>query len=193
MGVEESSLNISLPLFLLAFASIFVGFLVKEMVLSNTIYPTHSLTHPPIYLHPQPPIHPTTHSPNQPFTHQHTRTHPPTYLHPQPLIHPPHTHTHSSLTHSLTHPPTHLPASTTTHPPPHPPHTHTHLSMSVSGALLVQKLDGQTEVADDTREVISHENVLALQVSVGNGRLLRESIDNSLIMEMSETYEKNEY
>ena len=39
MGVEESSLNISFPLFLLAFASIFVGFLVKEMVLSNTIYP----------------------------------------------------------------------------------------------------------------------------------------------------------
>ena len=34
MGVEESSLNISFPLFLLAFASIFVGFLVKEMVLS---------------------------------------------------------------------------------------------------------------------------------------------------------------
>ena len=40
MGVEESSLNISFPLFLLAFASIFVGFLVKEMVLSNTIDPT---------------------------------------------------------------------------------------------------------------------------------------------------------
>ena len=39
MGVEESSLNISFPLFLLAFASVFVGFLVKEMVLSNTIYP----------------------------------------------------------------------------------------------------------------------------------------------------------
>ena len=39
VGVEESFLNISFPLFLLAFASIFVGFLVKEMVLSNTIYP----------------------------------------------------------------------------------------------------------------------------------------------------------
>ena len=39
MGVEEPSLNISFPLFLLAFASIFAGFLVKEMVLSNTIYP----------------------------------------------------------------------------------------------------------------------------------------------------------
>ena len=39
MGLEESSLNISFPLFLLAFASIFFGFLVKEMVLSNNIDP----------------------------------------------------------------------------------------------------------------------------------------------------------
>ena len=39
MGVEESSLYITFPLFLLAFASIFVGFLVKEMVLSQVVFP----------------------------------------------------------------------------------------------------------------------------------------------------------
>ena len=38
-GVKESSLNISLPLLLLGLGSIFVGFLVKEAVLSNIIGP----------------------------------------------------------------------------------------------------------------------------------------------------------
>lgn len=38
-GVDESSLNITFPLFLLAFGSIFVGYLAKEMVLPNTIFP----------------------------------------------------------------------------------------------------------------------------------------------------------
>lgn len=39
IGVDESSLNITFPLLLLAFGSIFVGYLAKEMVLSNTISP----------------------------------------------------------------------------------------------------------------------------------------------------------
>lgn len=39
IGVHESSLNITFPLLLLAFGSIFVGYLAKEMVLSNTISP----------------------------------------------------------------------------------------------------------------------------------------------------------
>lgn len=38
-GAEESSLSITFPLLLLAFGSIFVGYLVKEVVLFNTIYP----------------------------------------------------------------------------------------------------------------------------------------------------------
>ncbi len=38
-GVEESSFNIILPLLFLGFGSIFVGYLAKEVVLSNTINP----------------------------------------------------------------------------------------------------------------------------------------------------------
>ena len=41
-GAHESSLNITFPLLLLAFGSIFVGYLVKEVVLSNTISPVVS-------------------------------------------------------------------------------------------------------------------------------------------------------
>ena len=39
MGVHESSLNITFPLLLLAFGSIFVGYLAKEITLSNVIPP----------------------------------------------------------------------------------------------------------------------------------------------------------
>ena len=42
MGVHESSLNITFPLLLLAFGSIFVGYLAKEITLSNVI-PTNSI------------------------------------------------------------------------------------------------------------------------------------------------------
>lgn len=38
-GVDESSSNITLPLLFLGFGSIFVGYLAKEVVLSNTIGP----------------------------------------------------------------------------------------------------------------------------------------------------------
>lgn len=38
-GAEESSFNITFPLLLLGFGSIFVGYLAKEVVLSNTISP----------------------------------------------------------------------------------------------------------------------------------------------------------
>ena len=38
-GADESSSNITLPLLCLGFGSIFVGFLAKEITLSNTIYP----------------------------------------------------------------------------------------------------------------------------------------------------------
>lgn len=41
-GVDESSLSITSPLLLLGFGSIFVGYLVKEMMLFNTIYPVIS-------------------------------------------------------------------------------------------------------------------------------------------------------
>jgi NADH-ubiquinone oxidoreductase chain 5 len=39
MGVHEPSFNIIFPLLLLAFGSIFVGYLGKEVVLSNVIPP----------------------------------------------------------------------------------------------------------------------------------------------------------
>nr|WRI02241.1 NADH dehydrogenase subunit 5 [Acanthella acuta] len=39
MGAHESSLNITLPLLLLAFGSLFVGYLAKEMALSTVITP----------------------------------------------------------------------------------------------------------------------------------------------------------
>lgn len=42
MGVHEPSLNITLPLVLLAFGSIFVGYLAKEVALSNVIPPVVS-------------------------------------------------------------------------------------------------------------------------------------------------------
>ena len=41
-GVDESSLSMTFPLLLLGFGSIFVGYLVKEMMLFNTIYPVIS-------------------------------------------------------------------------------------------------------------------------------------------------------
>lgn len=41
-GVDESSSNITFPLLLLGFGSIFVGYLAKEAVLSNTIVPVVS-------------------------------------------------------------------------------------------------------------------------------------------------------
>ena len=41
-GVDESSLNITFPLLLLGFGSIFVGYLAKEVVLSNIINPVVS-------------------------------------------------------------------------------------------------------------------------------------------------------
>ena len=39
MGVHESNVNITLPLLLLAFGSIFVGYLAKEITISNTLPP----------------------------------------------------------------------------------------------------------------------------------------------------------
>ena len=39
MGVHEPSFNIIFPLLLLAFGSIFVGYLGKEVILSNVIPP----------------------------------------------------------------------------------------------------------------------------------------------------------
>ena len=39
MGVHKPSLNIAIPLVLLAFGSIFVGYLGKEIVLSNVMGP----------------------------------------------------------------------------------------------------------------------------------------------------------
>lgn len=41
-GADESSLSITFPLLLLGFGSIFVGYLVKEMMLFNTINPVIS-------------------------------------------------------------------------------------------------------------------------------------------------------
>lgn len=39
MGVHESNVNITLPLLLLAFGSIFVGYLAKEITISNILPP----------------------------------------------------------------------------------------------------------------------------------------------------------
>lgn len=61
-----------------------------------------------------------------------------------------------------------------------------HLSVSVRARLFAQKLDGQAKVADDAGEVVPNEDVLALEVSVSDGRLLGDSVDYSLVVKVSQ-------
>ena len=58
--------------------------------------------------------------------------------------------------------------------------------MSIRAGLLVEKLDGQTEITDDTGVVVANEDVLALEVSVSDGRLLRDAVDDPLVVEVSQ-------
>lgn len=60
--------------------------------------------------------------------------------------------------------------------------------MGISGGLLADKLHGQTKVTDDAGVVVTDENILTLQVSVCDGRLLGDPINYPLIMEMSQSY-----
>ena len=59
--------------------------------------------------------------------------------------------------------------------------------MSIGTGLFAEELYGETKVADDTGEIVSDENVFALEVSVCDGWFLGHPVDYSLVVEVSQS------
>ena len=58
--------------------------------------------------------------------------------------------------------------------------------MCIRACFFVEKFDGESEIADDASVVISDEDVFALEVSVGNGGLLCDSVNDPLVVKMGQ-------
>lgn len=62
--------------------------------------------------------------------------------------------------------------------------------MSIRAGFLVQKLDGQAKVTDDTGGVVSNEDIFALKVPVSNRWFLCEAIHYPLVVEMCQAWRR---